>query len=177
MQDVADYIKSDAFQNTAMVYMQSDYMDGVGHGNGYFTDKYYAELPKFDAYYEAVMKALEETGTKDETLVLVNSDHGGTAGGSHGGTSDAEYDVQIGLGGQTIDIGKKLTGGTNHEPAVLALTALRANIPASMDGSASLFEQANLSQEQLGKKNRDIETVTAYTGPNTKTMELKLSNV
>ena len=177
LQDVADYIKSDAFQNTAMVYMQSDYMDGVGHGNGYFTDKYYAELPKFDAYFEAVMKALEETGTKDETLVLVNSDHGGTAGGSHGGTSDAEYDVQIGLGGQTIDNGKKLTGGTNHDPAVLALTALRANIPASMDGSASLFEQANLSQEQLVKKNRDIETVTAYTGPNTKTMELKLSNV
>lgn len=177
LQDVADYIRSEDWQNTAMVYMQSDYMDGVGHSNGYYTDAYYRELKKFDAYFQAVMDALEETGTKDETLVIFNADHGGTAGGGHGGTTDAEYDVQIALGGQTIDSGKRLTGGTNHDPSVLALTALRAQVPASMDGTADLFRQASLTQEELAGKDRNVETVTATAGTNVSAMELTLSNV
>ena len=177
MQDVADYIRSDAFKNTAMVYMQSDEMDAVGHSNGYYTDTYYTQLKKFDNYFESIMKALEETGTKDETLVLFTADHGGTIGGSHGGTTDQEYDVQIALGGQTIDSGKRLTGGTNHDPSVIALTALRGTVPDSMDGTADLFTQASLSQEQLVKKERNVETVTATAGTNVNALELKLSNV
>lgn len=70
MQDVADYINSENYKNTAMIYMQSDYMDAVGHSNGYYTDKYYTELKRYDDYFKAIMDALEETGTKDETLVL-----------------------------------------------------------------------------------------------------------
>ena len=177
MQDVADYIRSAAFKNTAMVYMQSDEMDAVGHSEGYYTDTYYTQLKKFDNYFESIMKALEETGTKDETLVLFTADHGGTIGGSHGGTTDQEYDVQIALGGQTIDSGKRLTGGTNHDPSVIALTALRGTVPDSMDGTADLFTQASLNQEQLVKKQRDVETVTATAGTNVNALELKLSNV
>lgn len=176
LQDVANYIRSDAFNKTAMVYMQSDYMDGVGHGGGYYTDHFYTGLKRYDAYFKAIMDALEETGAKDETLVLVNSDHGGTAGGSHGGTTAEEYDVQIGMGGQTIDSGKKLTGGTNHDPSVIALTALRAQVPASMDGSADLFEQANLDQTELISKKRDIEKVTLNAVQNTKNAVITLTN-
>lgn len=177
MQDVADYIRSDAFQNTAMVYMQSDEMDAAGHSNGYYTDYYYDTLKKFDNYFKSIMDALEETGTKDETLVLFTADHGGTVGGSHGGKTDQEYDVQIALGGQTIDSGKRLTGGTNHDPAVIALTALGADVPSSMDGSADLLTQASLSQTELSKKNRSIEKVTATAGTNVNAVELTLSNV
>lgn len=176
MQDVADYIRSDAYRNTSLVYMQSDEMDGAGHGHGYYTDYYYNTLKKFDAYFEDIMNALDETGTKDETLVLFTADHGGTIGGSHGGTIDQEYDVQIALGGQTIDSGKRLTGGTNHDPSVIALAALHAAVPASMDGTANLFEQANLNQEQLADKNRAVEKVTTTAGTNINALELTLSN-
>lgn len=186
MQDVADYIRSDAFKSTAMVYMQSDEMDAAGHSKGYYTDYYYDTLKKFDGYFKSIMDALEETGTKDETLVLFTADHGGTVnissngtviGGSHGGKSNQEYDVQIALGGQTIDSGKRLTGGTNHDPAVIALTALGADVPSSMDGKADLLTQASLSQTELTKKNRSIEKVTATAGTNVNAVELKLSNV
>ncbi len=177
MQDVADYIRTDAFKSTAMVYMQSDEMDGAGHGHGYYTDYYYNTLKKFDDYFKSIMDALEATGTKDETLVLFTADHGGTVGGSHGGRSDQEYDVQIALGGQTIDSGKRLTGGTNHDPSVIALTALGADVPASMDGNADLLTQASLSQTELTKKNRSIEKVTATAGTNVNAVELTLSNM
>ena len=177
MQDVADYIRTDAFKSTAMVYMQSDEMDAAGHSKGYYTDYYYDTLKKFDNYFKSIMDALEETGTKDETLVLFTADHGGTIGGSHGGKSNQEYDVQIALGGQTIDSGKRLNGGTNHDPAVIALTALGADVPASMDGNADLLTQASLSQTELTKKNRSIEKVTATAGTNVNAVELTLSNV
>ena len=177
MQDVVDYIRSEDWQNTAMVYMQSDYMDGVGHGSGYYTDAFYQRLNVYDQYFKNLMDALEETGTKDETLVVFNTDHGGTAGGSHGGATDQEYDVQIALGGQTIDSGKPLTGGTNHDIPALVLAALRGEIPASMDGTADLFTQANLDQEALVKKDRAVETVTATAGTNVSSMELTLSEV
>ena len=176
MQDVADYIKSENYKNTAMIYMQSDYMDAVGHSNGYYTDKYYTELERYDDYFKAIMDALEETGTKDETLVLFTADHGGTAGGSHGGTTNQEYDVQIALGGQTIDSGATLSGGTNHDIPQLVLAALRGDALSHMDGSADLFEAASLTQEELVEKDRAVETLTSTSGTNVNAVEFTLSD-
>ena len=176
MQDVADYIRSENYKNTAMIYMQSDYMDAVGHSNGYYTDKYYTELERYDDYFKAIMDALDETGTKDETLVLFTADHGGTAGGSHGGTTNQEYDVQIALGGQTIDSGAKLSGGTNHDIPQLVLAALRGDALPHMDGSADLFEAASLTQEELVEKDRAVETLTSTSGTNVNAVEFTLSD-
>lgn len=75
--DVANYIKTDDFKNTAVVYMQSDWMDHVGHSTGYYNDTYWAELEQYDDYYKAVVDALKETGEYDETLIITNADHGG----------------------------------------------------------------------------------------------------
>jgi len=175
MQDVADYIKSENYKNTAMIYMQSDYMDHVGHSTGYYNDTYYEELKKYDAYFQEIMDALEETGTKDETLVLFTADHGGTGTG-HGGVTDAEYDVQIALGGQTIDSGAKLSGGTNHDIPQLVLAALRGDALPHMDGSADLFEAASLTQEELVEKDRAVETLTSTSGTNVNAVEFTLSD-
>ena len=114
------------------------------------------------------MDALEETGTKDEPLLAFNADHGGTG---HGGVTDPEYDIQIALGGQT------LTGDTNRDIPVLVLAALRGEIPASMDGAADLFTQANLDQEELVNKDRAVETVTATADTNVSALELTLSDL
>ncbi|KLD57832.1 hypothetical protein WP50_30815, partial [Lactiplantibacillus plantarum] len=39
--DVANYIGTPEFQSTGLVYMQSDYMDGQGHGHGWYNDNYW----------------------------------------------------------------------------------------------------------------------------------------
>ncbi|MGN0277694.1 MAG: alkaline phosphatase family protein, partial [Hominisplanchenecus sp.] len=77
-QDVADYIKSDQYKNTAIVYMQNDEMDHVGHSQGYYTDAYWSVLGQVDGWYQTVIDALKETGTYDETLIIANADHGGS---------------------------------------------------------------------------------------------------
>lgn len=171
--DVAKYIKGESFKNTALVYMQSDWMDHVGHSTGYYNDTYWSELKQYDNFFKAVIDALKETGAYDETLIIANADHGGS-GTSHGSADPSNMDIFIGLGGQTIDSGKRLEGGDNSDIAALALYGLRMDKPQSMTGE--VFDTgAFLEQDELIKKNRDIEKVTfSRTG---KSGTLTLSNV
>lgn len=155
--DVADYIRSDAYDNTALVYMQSDYMDHIGHSTGYYNDRYWSELKLYDDYFKAVTDALKEKGSYDDTLIIANSDHGGNST-NHGSSDPSNMDIFIGLGGQTIDSGKKLNGGDNSDIAALALHGLRMDKPETMTGE--VFDtSAFLTQEEMVKKNRDIEKV------------------
>ena len=156
--DVADYIRSDEFKNTAVVYMQSDWQDHVGHSTGFYNDTYWSELKQYDDYYKAVVDALKETGQYDDTLIIANADHGGS-GTDHGSEDPSNKDIYIGVGGQTVDSGKRLSGGTNADISPIALAALRIEKPASMTGEV-FDESAFLPQTELNKKNRDIEKVT-----------------
>ncbi|WP_191375940.1 LamG-like jellyroll fold domain-containing protein [Thomasclavelia spiroformis] len=169
--DVANYIKTDDFKNTAVVYMQSDWMDHVGHSTGYYNDTYWAELEQYDDYYKAVVDALKETGEYDETLIITNADHGGNAY-NHGSSDPSNMDIFIGIGGQTVDSGKKLTGGNNADISPIALDALRINKPTSMTGE--VFDQsAFLSQDEMSKKNRDIENIKMEVAGKSATLTLE----
>ena len=156
--DVADYIRSDAFKNTAVVYMQSDWLDHVGHSTGYYNDIFWSETAQYDDFYKAVVDALKETGEYDETLIITNADHGGS-GTSHGSSDPSNMDIFIGVGGQTVDSGKRLEGGTNADISPLALAGLRISQPESMTGEV-FDESAFLTQEEMSRKNRDVEEIT-----------------
>lgn len=170
--DVAKYIKSSEFDKTSMVYMQSDWMDHVGHSTGYYNDKYWSELAQYDDFYKSVMDALKESGHADDTLIVSNADHGGS-GTNHGSMDPSNMDIFIGIGGQTVDSGKKLSGGTNADISPIVLNALRVDQPASMTGK--VFDQsAFLSQEQMSKKQRDVEKVVFERQG--KQAEIKLNN-
>ncbi len=168
--DVADYIKSEQYQDTALVYMQSDWMDHVGHSSGYYNDNFWSELAQYDDYYKAVVDALKESGTYEETLIVSNADHGGS-GYSHGSMDPSNMDIFIGLGGQTVDSGRRLEGGDNSDIAPLVLAALRIEKPDSMTGEV-FDERAFLSQEEMSKKNRDVEKVTFTVEDGTGTLSL-----
>ena len=156
--DVADYIRSDAFKNTAVVYMQSDWLDHVGHSTGYYNDIFWSEAAQYDDFYKAVVDALKETGEYDETLIITNADHGGS-GTSHGSSDPSNMDIFIGIGGQTVDSGKRLEGGTNADISPIALAGLRIDQPESMTGGV-FDESAFLTQEEMSSKNRDVEEIT-----------------
>lgn len=156
--DVADYIGSDDFKNTSLVYMQSDYMDGQGHGHGWFNDNYWAKYKQYDALFKKVMDKLESTGHLHDTLVIANSDHGGDRKG-HGQNYELQNrNIFIALGGETIDSGRRLNGGSNADISALILKALQVEEPSSYQ--AKVFDKsAFLSQEELSKKHRNVETL------------------
>ena len=118
------------------------------------------------------MDALKESGHADDTLIVSNADHGGS-GTNHGSMDPSNMDIFIGIGGQTVDSGKKLSGGTNADISPIVLNALRVDQPASMTGK--VFDQsAFLSQEQMSKKQRDVEKVVFERQG--KQAEIKLNN-
>lgn len=174
--DVADYIRSDAYKNTAIVYMQSDWLDHVGHSEGYFTDAYWEETAQYDDFYKSVVDALKETGEYDETLIISNADHGGhrTSHGNPDYKSDME--VFISIGGQTVDSGRRLNGGTNADISPLALAGLRIDQPESMTGDV-FDKSAFLKQEEMSKKNRDIEEVNMVFDAKRNRATLKVENL
>ena len=155
--DVAAYIRSDQYKNTSVIYAQNDVMDHIGHSQGYYTDAYWNGLAAFDEEYKKVIDALKETGTYDETLIIANSDHGGTKK-DHGSIYSSDMDIFIGLGGQTVNSGVRLNGGDNSDISALALYGLRMEKPESMTGE--VFDRnAFLSQEEMSKKGRDVDCV------------------
>ncbi|MGI6590267.1 MAG: LamG-like jellyroll fold domain-containing protein [Eggerthellaceae bacterium] len=161
-EDVADYVKSDDFDNTGIVYMQSDYMDHIGHSYGFYTDTYYDELQRYDAFFKDVMDALEDSGHADDTLLICNVDHGGH-GYSHGDYNLAcDRDIQIALGGHTVKSGQRLSGGNNSDIASLVLNALDIKQPSSMTGSV-FDDRAFLSQDELAEAGKDTEGSSEFT--------------
>lgn len=169
--DVADYIRSKEYKNTAVVYMQNDWMDHVGHGSGYYSDVFWDELQQYDDQYKAVIDALKESGEYDETLIVTNADHGGSGYG-HGSLDPSNMDIFLGVGGQTVQSGRRLQGGTNSDISPIVLSALRMEVPQSMTGKV-FDENMFLTQEEMSKKNRDIEKVVLERGKSTAVLSLE----
>lgn len=172
---ISDYFQSAAAKNTAFMYVQTDLMDHYGHQFGYFTDGYYRLLQSMDDFYTQMFDAMKAADLYEDTLFIGNADHGGHfntnytlngvkqfPSGSHSTYSWAQdSNIFIGIGGQTIDSGKKLSGGANHDIPALVLKALRLDKPDSMKNSSSQWaDSAFLDQEALAKKGREIEEVT-----------------
>ena len=158
-QDVADYIGQPEFNNTALTYMQSDYMDHTGHTTGFYNDIYWGEYAKYDALFKSVMDKLISTGHIHDTLVIANADHGGLGRGHGQDTTQTNTNIFMALGGETVDNGRRLKGGSNADISSLVLNALNVAQPASMTGEV-FDSSAFLDQTDLAKKHRDVEAIT-----------------
>lgn len=154
--DVANYIETSDFDSTSMVYMQSDYMDGQGHSRGWYNDNYWNQYQQYDGLFKKVMDSLEKTGHIHDTLVIANADHGG-AHTNHGPNDAPDRDIFMALGGETVDSGRRLHGGSNSDITAIVLDALQMPRAPHMFNSNVFDKSAFLKQTELGKKDRDVE--------------------
>ena len=154
--DVANYIGTPEFQSTGLVYMQN--MDGQGHGHGWYNDNYWDKYAQYDALFKRVMDKLEATGHIHDTLVIANADHGGS-GKNHGGWDEYNRSIFMALGGETVDNGRRLHGGSNADISALILNALQVPQTPQMFDSQVFDSSAFLKQTDLSKKKRSVETL------------------
>lgn len=73
-------------------FVHFDEPDATGHGIGHRTPAYYKQLESVDQRIGKIIKAVQEAGLADETIILVTADHGGTGKG-HGGKSLDEIQI------------------------------------------------------------------------------------
>ncbi|MFC6165520.1 LamG-like jellyroll fold domain-containing protein [Lactiplantibacillus dongliensis] len=174
--DVADYVGSDQFKDTSLVYMQSDQMDIEGHARGWYNDNYWDHYARYDSLFKTLMDKLEATGHIHDTLVIANADHGGALR-RHGGpyTKDpSNYNIFLALGGETVDAGRRLKGGSNTDISSLILNALQIKQPASMVGKV-FDSSAFLDQTELVKKHRQVESINLKNSQNKFDLQFKSS--
>ncbi len=122
IQAALDYIDAHDF---TFIYFHFDVPDHEGHAHGYGTPEHLAAITLTDSWIGRVTEAIEKRGWLEDTLLLVEPDHGGTppderGHGSHGGDSDAEKYVSFfaaGGGARHVELNDMLTRDT--APAIL----------------------------------------------------------
>lgn len=111
-----------------LMFVQYDSVDEAGHSSGYGSSGHLQALMKVDYLIWQVFSALKNNGILDDTLFIVTADHGGTPDGSHGGGSDAEMDVFLGVYGKTTSASGTIVDAEGQDVAAIAAYAL--GIPA-----------------------------------------------
>lgn len=84
------------------LFVQFDEPDGAGHHYGYGTDEQHDTIEKIDSYVGRIYREYASEGILDDTLFIALADHGGRIH-SHGGYSDTEKYVFIGVSGKGIE--------------------------------------------------------------------------
>ena len=114
------YIRENDF---TFLFFQFDNVDGAGHRHGYGTPEHLAAITENDAYIGAIVAAIGEQGWLEDTLILVEADHGGTPndgfGGHHGGATEAEKYVSFFAAGPGVGKGQILDMLVRDTPAVI----------------------------------------------------------
>lgn len=138
---VVDYIQKEG-KNARSIFVHFDEVDGAGHNHGYFTPEFYEQLQKEDENVGDILKALEEKGLMEDTLVIVTTDHGGKGTG-HGGSSEEEQTIFWAAKGASIKPGTELAHVRNMDTAAVVARALRLDIPKNWDAKIpeGLFEE------------------------------------
>lgn len=95
---VTEYIKE---KKPEFLFVQFDQIDIAGHKYGYMEKGYYQTIADADQLLAKVMNSIEEAGIADETLVIVNADHGGIKK-NHGGETIEEIETPVILWGRGI---------------------------------------------------------------------------
>lgn len=126
-----EYIENNDF---TLLFFHFDSVDGAGHRFGYGTPEHLAAIGRNDGYIGRIVKALEKRGWLEDTLILVEADHGGTPnygyGGQHGGATEAEMYVSFFAAGGNVCPGE-LKDMLVRDTAAIILHALGIAQPAS----------------------------------------------
>ncbi|WP_338788056.1 LamG-like jellyroll fold domain-containing protein [Metabacillus sp. FJAT-53654] len=163
-QQVSQYVTSEKMRDTSLIFIQLDELDGVGHTYGFYSKAYYEKLNNdIDKHVNTIVGAIDEAGIREETLILLTSDHGGgteteeggnTSEGSHGQDSELAKTIYLGANGRTVateENGEKiLTGGSNVDVATTILYGLDLNDPTIGDGTVldgMFVEQSDINNE------------------------------
>jgi predicted AlkP superfamily pyrophosphatase or phosphodiesterase len=125
-----------ARERPAFCFVYLGDLDGLGHRHGWMSDEYLRGLAAdVDAGIGTILDALDVAGIRDETVVLVTSDHGGHGKGHSQGTAE-DLLVPWVAAGPGVRRGHVIRGpASTLDTAPTILRALGVAVPSRCDGS------------------------------------------
>jgi predicted AlkP superfamily pyrophosphatase or phosphodiesterase len=113
-----------------LTFLQLDHVDHAGHAYGHGTAEYYASVDVADKLIGELVRALDETGMRKKTVMLVTSDHGGKGKG-HGGATMGELEIPWILAGPGVRVGHEILAPMNTYDTAATLAWLLGIKPPS----------------------------------------------
>lgn len=115
-----------------LMFVQFSSPDDIGESYGFGSDIYLATISTADALVGSIHAKLKQKGLLDDTLFIVTADHGGIEK-SHGGNTDAERYVFLGVAGKTVANGA-IVDAESRDVAAIAAYALGLECPGTWTG-------------------------------------------
>ncbi len=100
-----EYIKGKRPELVAICFDEPDH---TGHAVGHDTPEYYSVLKHLDTYIGRIVKAIDDAGMTDNTVIIITSDHGGI-NKNHGGITLMEMETPFVIAGRGIRHNHKIT--------------------------------------------------------------------
>ena len=94
------------------LFIHFDDVDHAGHGFGWKSPEYFQAVEQVDGLIGKVLAALDESGIRKQTLVLMTADHGGKEKG-HGGSTMPELEIPLIINGPGVEAGREIKGFVN----------------------------------------------------------------
>jgi len=130
---LVDYIRNPENENVKLLFVHLTDVDELGHGYGYGSQQYLNQIMILDSHVKTILETIDEAGWRDDSLVIMTTDHGGI-GRKHGGDSDEEVNVFLAGRGAGIEPNSKIESEViNMDCAALILNALGEEIPEWFD--------------------------------------------
>ncbi|KAL1914826.1 uncharacterized protein VTP21DRAFT_7918 [Calcarisporiella thermophila] len=126
---IVDYIKNNDFQ---LLFIHHERMDDIGHAHGWNSTEYINAWPQTDEMFGQVLAAIDESGKRKDTIVVVTCDHGGL-GKTHGGTTPGELNILWAARGPGIEARQIKGQVRNMDVAYVMADALGFKPPANWD--------------------------------------------
>jgi hypothetical protein len=157
---ILTYLKG---KTPTLMFVQFSSPDDIGEKYGFGTDIYLATVSTVDALIGRIYDQLKLKGILEDTLFIVTADHGGT-GTSHGGDTDEEKYVFLGVAGKTVG-SSVIIDAEGRDVAAIAAYALGLEFPETWTGRvpAGVFKDVtdvgeHKEMEIPGKKYREHVT-------------------
>ena len=127
----AKYVREGA---DGIVFLQLDDVDHEGHVSGFGSKAYYEQMKRADNGIGQILDAIEESGKKESSLIMVTADHGG--GGEnvyeHGSRDPKDMDIFIAAYDGRAENGTAFGGGSIMDITPFLLEKMGIQVPAYM---------------------------------------------
>ena len=144
----------------SLLFIQFSSPDDIGEAYGFGSAIYLKAISTADAYIGMIYDQLKQKDLLDDTLFIVTADHGGI-NKTHGGNSDAEKYVFLGVAGRTVSSGT-IVEAELRDVAAIAAYALGIECPKTWTGRvpAGVFEDVTEAEEhhEPGEEYRKHQT-------------------
>ena len=136
------------------LFVQFDSVDGAGHRHGYGSKEHYDRITHVDGLLGRLIAKYRQYDRFDDTLFIVTADHGGTIKHNHGGWTDGEKHVFLGVRGKTVMRNSQIGEVCLRDYPEIVLYALGIT-PPKFDPKGYAAQMPLGIFEECGVKNRD----------------------